>query len=238
MNYIHINKLLTKSIYKQIADSIHQAIESGVLKYNDKLPTEKEICQTFRVSQTAVKMAYELLIHDGYIKRIKGKGTYVLNRKTYHQSVKKFFYCELDPTVKKRVLLFDRTNKDYSVVRELGLDNNQKYYAIIILFEKEDNPVLLQKVYLPINLFEGVLEHYQNGSIYNLIQTVSDITEMRATFSPLNASKSDGLLLQIQPDDAIYLVRTKVIDHQGRVLAYINNYYPGEFTSFEVDVYA
>jgi len=73
MNYIVVNKLITKSIYKQIADSITESIESGILSYNDRLPTEKEICKMFSISQTAVKMAYEKLINEGKIIRVKGK---------------------------------------------------------------------------------------------------------------------------------------------------------------------
>ena len=80
MDYLYVNKTLKVPIYKQLSNSITKAIEEGQLKYNDKLPTEKEVCRTFSISHTVVKMAYEELINEHKIKRIKGKGTYVTNR--------------------------------------------------------------------------------------------------------------------------------------------------------------
>ncbi|MFA6377102.1 MAG: GntR family transcriptional regulator, partial [Acholeplasmataceae bacterium] len=84
MDYIYVNKKLKTPIYKQISNSITKAIDEGVLSYNDKLPTEKEIYKTFSISPTAVKMAYEELILNQKIKRIKGKVTYVTNRYLFH----------------------------------------------------------------------------------------------------------------------------------------------------------
>ena len=71
MDYIFVNKILKTPIYKQIATSITIAIEKGELLFNDKLPTEKEVCHTFTISPTGVKMAYDQLINEGRIKRIK-----------------------------------------------------------------------------------------------------------------------------------------------------------------------
>jgi len=65
-----------------------------------------------------------------------------------------------------------------------------------------------------------------------------EIKELLSTFSTINASASDALLLRLKQDDAIYSVRTKIIDINDQVIGYICNYYPGDFTEFEVTVNA
>ena len=60
MAYLFVNKKL-KTPHSKSLSAITKAIDEGVLSYNDKLPTEKEICKTFSISPTA-KMAYEDLI--------------------------------------------------------------------------------------------------------------------------------------------------------------------------------
>ena len=64
------------------------------------------------------------------------------------------------------------------------------------------------------------------------------IDHLHNTFSSINATSDEALLLNIASDDAIYFVRTQLIGKQNQVLGYIANYFPGEFTEFEVMVHA
>lgn len=240
MNYIVINKLITKSIYKQIADSITDAIESGILKYNDKLPTEKEICEMFSISQTAVKKGYETLINNGLIKRIKGKGTYVTNRDVFKTDLHNYFEVEKDLSIDRSIILKAKSNKEYSIMRVLGLEEKEKYYSLGVIYSKDNTPKLLQKAFLPLKRykdFEKKLEHFTN--VYDLIEESGyKIKNIHSTFTGYNASSANALLLNIDPDDAVYLLKIKIIDEEDNVIGYLTNYYPGEFTEFEVTVYA
>jgi len=242
MDYIEINKLLTKSIYKQIAESISLSIQNGVLKYNDKLPTEKEICQMFSISQTAVKMAYETLINDGLIKRIKGKGTYVTNRKTFKTDIKSFSTLEYDEKMERSIVLLEKSDKDSSALRELKLGENEKYYLIGTLYRDDsNNQSLFQRAYIPENMFLKLDQKKDDFvNIYELIENQYNysIKQMHSTFTTVNASPSEALLLGLENDAALYLIRTIVVDDNDNVVAYLCNYYPGAFTEFEVVVYA
>jgi GntR family transcriptional regulator len=240
MDYIVINKLITKSIYKQIADSITKAIESGILMYNDKLPTEKEICEMFSISQTAVKKGYETLINNGLIKRIKGKGTYVTNRTTFRTNFHNHFELEKDDLVTKNTFLLGKSNKEYSVMRVLNLDDEEKYLLVGSVFCKDNNPRLLQQAYLPEKFFpkfEENIEEFKN--IYDLIERYNiKVKHIHTTFSAYNASSANALLLNINPNDAVYLLKIQITNEMDEVIGYLINYYPGEFTEFEVIVHA
>ena len=241
MDYIVVNKLLTKSIYKQISDSISEAISMGKLAYNDKLPTEKEICQMFSISQTAVKMAYEKLIEEGKIKRIKGKGTYVTNRESHHTDVHQLFTLETDDEVQRKNILIERSNKDLGALRELSLSSDEVYYHTISMQYKHRSPLLKQEVFLPKNMYPDFTDKYDPSmDIYTFLKQVYNVNikELQSTFSALNASPSDALLLALEPDSAIYLVRSKIIDDNGNIIGYLRNYYPGDFTEIEVIVHA
>ncbi|MEG1301833.1 MAG: GntR family transcriptional regulator, partial [Erysipelotrichaceae bacterium] len=66
------------------------AIIQGILKPNDKLPTEEELCKTFSISRPVIRQAYSELINEGIITRYKGKGTFVKERE-----IKGAFFREL-----------------------------------------------------------------------------------------------------------------------------------------------
>ncbi|MFQ7236313.1 MAG: GntR family transcriptional regulator, partial [Enterococcus hulanensis] len=54
-----------------------QQIEHGQLKKGDRIPSETEIVSQFHVSQITAKNALNNLAEKGYVKRIRGKGTFV-----------------------------------------------------------------------------------------------------------------------------------------------------------------
>lgn len=64
-------------LYKQIEESFIQQIEHGQLKKGDRIPSETEIVSQFHVSQITAKNAPNNLAEKGYVKRIRGKGTFV-----------------------------------------------------------------------------------------------------------------------------------------------------------------
>ena len=246
MEYIHINKLITTSIYKQIAASITNAINSGLLKYNDKLPTEKEICESFGISNTAVKMAYEILIKEGKIKRIKGKGTYVTNRLVNHTDLHAFFTGYnadrfISSGYSKEVILYDKTYKDYGIYQAMKLDIGELCYQITFIVKSKENPVLLQKVYLPDKFFPKFKKNYERfNKLYDFIEKIYNhkIKHLHSTFSAINATSAEALLLNINPSDALSYVRTQIVNEQDEIIGYVCSYFPGDFTEFEVIVNA
>lgn len=246
MDYIVINKLLKKSIYKQIADSISSAIVSRKLNYNDRLPTEKELCEIFDISQTTVKRAYDKLITEGKIRRIKGKGTFVTNRDTFVANIRAFYANDVldvddEHAFTKRIMSKERVFEDFGAYRALKLNYGEICYVIKVVFKDHNNPVLYQKVFLPKRFFpELESQDIHTPSLFHYIESINkyEIKNLHSTFSTINASSAEALILQIEPDDAIYFVRSIITDSLGQIIAYICNYFPGEFTEFEVMVHA
>ena len=218
-----------------------------MLKYGDKLPNEKEICQAFSISHTVVKMAYEELIVDGKIKRIKGKGTYVTNRSSYHTDLHSFYELDVieskvDKKYQTEVILFDRVFKDYSAYRAMKLENGEKCFKIHTLTKSNQNPILLQKVYLPEKYHKNFMSCYQEYTrLYEFIENICcdiKIKNLNSTFSAINASSDIALMLNLEQDEAVTFVRTKVIDTADEIIGYVCSYFPGDFTEFEVNVNA
>ncbi|MBQ3242865.1 MAG: GntR family transcriptional regulator [Oscillospiraceae bacterium] len=66
-------------LYQQVADRLRKKIRSGVYKYGDKLPSEKELAAHYGVNRMTVRRAVALLAEEGILKTIQGKGIYVTN---------------------------------------------------------------------------------------------------------------------------------------------------------------
>ena len=67
-------------LYKQIQHDIRRLITIGRLREGDRVPSEKELAEQYRVSQITSKNALLGLMEEGLLVRIQGKGTFVMNR--------------------------------------------------------------------------------------------------------------------------------------------------------------
>lgn len=61
--------------YQYIVMQIQEAIEQGLLKYGDKLPSEFELANQFGVSRSSVREALLILEFMGIVETKKGSGT-------------------------------------------------------------------------------------------------------------------------------------------------------------------
>jgi GntR family transcriptional repressor for pyruvate dehydrogenase complex len=69
---------ITRS-YEQIVHQIHEAIRNGALTRGAKLPTERELSDTFGVSRSVVREAVKVLVAQGIVESRQGSGTFVLD---------------------------------------------------------------------------------------------------------------------------------------------------------------
>lgn len=70
----------TLPLYKQIQQDIRRLIAHGKLREGDRVPSEKELSEKYRVSQITSKNALVGLMEEGVLVRIQGKGTFVMSR--------------------------------------------------------------------------------------------------------------------------------------------------------------
>ncbi len=64
-------------LYKQIYDSLLEAIKDNRYRPGDRMPSEKELSEEYNVSRITSKKALEMLKEEGYINRVVGKGSFV-----------------------------------------------------------------------------------------------------------------------------------------------------------------
>ena len=64
-------------LYSQIENYILDDIKSGKLTEGDMIPPETVLSKDFNVSRPTVRQALNNLVNEGYLVRIKGKGSFV-----------------------------------------------------------------------------------------------------------------------------------------------------------------
>jgi GntR family transcriptional regulator len=75
--FIVVSPLNPNPMYKQITDQIKDAIASGSLLSEAKLPSIREMSRELNISEITIKRAYSDLENDGFIITRSGLGSYV-----------------------------------------------------------------------------------------------------------------------------------------------------------------
>lgn len=71
--------LKAKKLTELLIEEIKVLIEADSLKPGDKIPTEQELMQIFRVSRSCVREAISVLRQEGIVDVVQGKGTFLKN---------------------------------------------------------------------------------------------------------------------------------------------------------------
>jgi DNA-binding transcriptional MocR family regulator len=69
-------------VYRQIADGIRNAVESGTLRPGDRLPPTRALADQLEVNRNTVIAAYDLLAAEGALSSHTGRGTFIAEPET------------------------------------------------------------------------------------------------------------------------------------------------------------
>ncbi len=76
-----INKYSNEPLYCQLRSIIIRKIESGEYREDEKISSELELCKEYNISRPTVRQAISELTNNGYLYKVRGKGTFVAKTK-------------------------------------------------------------------------------------------------------------------------------------------------------------
>lgn len=68
-------------VYRQIAAILRERIEAGELPSHARIPSEKDIQQTYGVGRDTARAVVKLLREEGWVYTVATRGTFVAERK-------------------------------------------------------------------------------------------------------------------------------------------------------------
>src|SRR5579871_3853752 len=71
----------------QITELLRKSILDGVVRVGDQLPPEPELMARYGVSRSTLREAVASLVHEGLLRRVHGKGTYVSERPPVYRTI-------------------------------------------------------------------------------------------------------------------------------------------------------
>lgn len=76
-------------LYEQLKNLISTQIKEGILKPEQKIPSERDLCEKYQVSRITVRQAVALAENEGIVYRTHGRGTFVSSNSKIKQGLTK-----------------------------------------------------------------------------------------------------------------------------------------------------
>lgn len=219
-------------LYYQIAQILRSQIRSQEYKPNDLLPTEEELVRTFGVSRTTVRQALQMLLAEGLIHRIAGKGTFVDSESHARradwsvQSIEGLIYAGY---VTQRKFLGSKTiraSEGLAKIFQVPPGNKVVQYRKVELVENE--PFFHATIYVPYDLAAKIpLERVKKDPIFTLIEEYCQlrIQEAHQWVTASLASSEIAWHLKVKPGDPVLLEERHFVDAVGRVVEIATDHY-------------
>jgi len=229
--------------YFRIARDITGRIQRGELRSGSLVPSENEIIDQYAVSNTTARKALHELEKAGWVKRIRGKGTYVSKNTTVERSVSRIFgftknMLEAGRKPSTKLMGFHLRYHDHSQIV-----NGKEYVLRAPFCEIERTrfadgiPMMKETRFISLQLFPDIQKRNLEKSLYGIFEKdygvrLTEINQM------LSAVVLDGELLKVfEVGEGVPAFRVEGVSFCGKeVIAEMeNSVYRGDMYRFAVN---
>lgn len=234
-----INKNSPIPIYFQLVQMIKKSIETGKLRTGDSLPTEIETMKKHGISRATVRQALLQLANEGYIRRVKAKGTFVNappEKSRFIGTLKGFSEEMKQKGVSHSTKVLDKSiiPAPNIVAERLQIASEAPVFYLKRLRFVQNEPVLIADCYLPAHICHGIEdEKFEDISLYDLLEKKFGLVlhHGRREFEPvMPSSGKEAQLLGISMKTPILYVESVVYTENDIPVEYVEIKVRGKFS--------
>lgn len=200
---------MPKARYESIYKDLKEKIETNVFAFQEFLPPEHSLVQTYNCSRNTLRRAVGLLVTDGYVQTMQGKGV-----RNIYQPIEQsaFTIGEIESFRESaarnghspvtEVLLFTELSVSEKQSRTMGFPAGSEVYYIQRLHYLDGIPLILNHNYFLKEAVPGLTSEIAEHSIYQYLEetlrmtivnsrrvmTVEKMTEIDEKYLKMNAA--------------------------------------------------
>ncbi|MDD3520650.1 MAG: GntR family transcriptional regulator [Actinomycetota bacterium] len=226
--------------YIKISEDIKQDIESGALKYGEKIYSEKDIMNKYNVSSTTARKSLDVLKRENLIESIQGKGSFILQTKILRSLKKVISFSEnmkkqsLEPSSK---MIEKRIISDFTEYhKKLNLSEGEKILKIKRVKYGNDIPLLIDTRYINIKYCPGIESLDLNDSLYEIYESYKiKIVHSKQILQLSFLDENNAKLLNCKKFDPVIRIEGTLYSEDFSSIEYEEDLWNGAVFSFYVE---
>lgn len=225
------SKDMPKAIYENIYKDLKQKIEADVYAYQELLPSENTLIQTYRCSRNTLRRAVGLLVTEGYVQTMQGKGvrniyqpvtqtTFTIGEiESFRESAERNGHRPLT-----RVVLFTEFAVDQKHAGRTGFPVGADIYYIQRVHYLDGKPLILNHNYFLKEAVPGLTEEIAGNSIYEYLEQTLHMTIVNSkrvmTVEKMTQIDEKYLEMNVEDYNCMAVVSSQTYNSDGVMFEY------------------
>ncbi len=227
-------------LYQQLHDRILQYINSHEYPENGLLPSERDMCEMYKVSRSTVRQALALLEEEQWIYTVHGVGTFVKPRMFELDLSQLYPFTDSKNTIVHRhVLSCELILPDRRLASKLSAGRKEYYHKLVRICSVRDYPLIIETSYFPRNRFVHIdAQAVEEQPLYDYLSAKYGLKVDRAdeTFVPILPDSAQCELLKISP--RIPCIQFERFSYEGDCLVeYTSSLVRGDKYIFKIELH-
>lgn len=228
------------ALYHQLKDKLVEKIKNNEWQVDTKIPTERELCNIYKVSRMTVRLALGELQKEGYLYRKQGKGTFITTPKI-EQRLQNFY--SFSEEIRKMsmipgtlILSFNIQSCPDDVADALKIDPGVSVYRIQRLRLADSEPFALETSYIPCELCPGLTtDEVEEEGLYNSLHKRAGIIvrEAEESFEAVIINAESARLLKSGKNSPGLLLK-RIAGDNGRTVEFCTSIIRGDRFKYKV----
>jgi DNA-binding GntR family transcriptional regulator len=217
--------MTNKPKYLLIYEWLSKQIESRKYRPGDRIPSEHELAAMFKVHRMTIRQAIDKLVEDHLLVRRRHSGTFLLSEKsptlirrslenisTYYDDIKQ---AGLDPAYKMlEAKVIPATETE---VAKLGVQAGDPVLSIYRMIVASTTPLVLERCYLPGNLFPGLIDRNLDTALYDMMKDYQIVPHFALQeIGAVLPNLSERRLLKVKETCPCIQIESLTFDQSGR----------------------
>ena len=229
-----INRIRHATLTDQTVQAIQEAIKQGKFPAGSQLPPEMELLQMMGISRTTLREALRILEEQRFIRKRRGKGTFVMEQAIVKDMSQNFGITEMisqagfAPGIRDFNIRLDPSS--ITVSEKLGIPDGSMTVVIERVRTANQTPVVWTRDIMPQEYLGGWMPAINELNQRSLYECLEEYTKIRiesgmASFSPVQANRELAEKLGIQRNDLLLLIDQVDLDQTQRPVLYSTEYH-------------
>lgn len=230
-------------LYYQIKTRLLEAIDNGQLKPGDRVPSERELTESFSVSRMTARQALKELEAQGFLYRVQGKGTFVATPKLEQPLAALTSFTDdmrrrgMEPGAE--VLSTEEGPAGRRLAELLGVGETATVFRMERLRLADGEPMALEIAHVLADRCPGLTAvDVRNHSLYQILRERYAIRLVRAeqSLEAVAAGPYEAEILQVREGAPLLMLERVARDESDRPVEFVRSLYRGDRYRFMTEL--
>lgn len=234
---------MPKSIYETIYRDLKQKIENDVFAYQELLPPENTLIQTYHCSRNTLRRAVARLVSDGYVQTMQGKGV----RNIYQPAAQTAFTIGEIESFREsaarnghrpltKVLIFTEFAIDEKQAAYTGFPVGAEIYYIQRLHYLDGMPLILNHNYFLKEAAFGLTAEIAEQSVYQYLENTLHMTIVNSkrimTVEKMTQIDEKYLMMNAEDYNCMAVISSQTYNSDGVMFEYTQSRHRPDYFRF------